>query len=162
MFENIHLNTVFNSVLIYLFILVGIRLLGKKELGQISVADLIFVMLISEVVGNAMLASDESLLGGLIAATTLMLVNKFLKVLTFKSKKFSILMEGRPAVLIRHGELNMKEMRKNRVSVEDLEQAGRQNGIGNISTIALAILEADGKISILEDEKIRTSIKMDE
>ncbi len=156
MFENIHLNTVANSALIYIFIIVGIRLLGKKELGQLSVSDLIFIMLISEAVGDVMRATNDSLLGGLIAAATLMLLNHIFKYLTYRSKKFSSFIEGHPSVLIRHGILNREEMKKNKITIEDVEQAGREQGFGDITKIALAILEVDGKISILKNENIKT------
>lgn len=156
------LNTVLYSAIIYIFIIVGLRLLVKKELGQLSVADLVFIMLISEVVGDVMRASDDSLASGMIGAATLMIINKGLKLWAYKSRKFSRFMEGTPVVLIRHGKLNHKEMRKNRISVQDMEQAGRENGIGDISTIQLAILEVDGKISILDKDEIKTDIPVEE
>lgn len=162
MLDNIHLDTIFSSAIIYVFIIVGLRMLGKKELGQLSVADLVFIMLISEVVGDVMRASDDSLASGLIGAATIMILNKLIEWWTYKSKKFSRFMEGAPVVLIRHGILNKKEMRKNKITLEDMEQTGRENGIGDISTIALAILEVDGKISILPDDKIKSESIIEE
>lgn len=162
MWETIHLSTVLNSAIIYLFIIVGLRLLGKKELGQLSVADLVFIMLISEVVGDVMRASDDSLLSGLIGASTIMILNKLIEWGTYRYKKFSQFMEGKPVILIRHGVLNKGEMKKNKITISDMEQKGRENGIGDISTIALAILEVDGKISILSDDKIKTETKIEE
>ncbi len=144
------------TAIIYIFIIVGLRLLGKKELGQLSVADLVFIMLISEVVGDVMRASNDSLAAGLVAAITLMLINKGIKLFSYRSKKFSRFLEGTPSVLIRHGKLNRKEMENNKLTIEDIEQAGREQGIGDITTIALAILEVDGKISILKDADIKT------
>ncbi|MDU1890357.1 MAG: DUF421 domain-containing protein [Dysgonomonas sp.] len=162
MLETLHLPTILNSAIIYIFIIVGLRLLGKKELGQLSVADLVFIMLISEVVGDVMRASNDSLLSGLIGAGTIMILNKFIKWWAYKSKKFNLFIEGNPAVLIRHGVLNKKEMEKNKITISDIEQAGRENGIGDISSIVLAILEVDGKISILPNEDIKTEDKIEE
>lgn len=162
MLDFLHIDTIISSAVIYIFIIVGLRLLGKTELGQLTVADLVFIMLISEVVGDVMRASDDSLLSGLIGATTIIVLNKALKWGTYKSKKFSRFMEGTPAILIRNGVLNKKEMRKNKITIEDLEQEGRENGVGDISTIALAILEVDGKISILSDDNIKTETKINE
>ncbi len=162
MVDNIHLNTILSSAVIYIFIIVGIRWLGKKELGQLSVADLIFIMLVSEAVGEAMIASNDSLLGGILAAGTLMVINKILKFSVYKSKKISNFMEGRPSILIRNGQLNKEEMRKNKINIEEIEQAGREQGIGDISKIAVAILEIDGKISILSDNNLKTSIDLEE
>ncbi|MCC8147258.1 MAG: DUF421 domain-containing protein [Bacteroidales bacterium] len=161
MFENIHL-TILYSALFYVFIIAGLRVLGKKELGQLSIADLVFIMLISEVVGDVMRASNDSLAGGIFAALTLMVVNKILEWWKYKSKNFGNLMEGSPAVLIRHGKMNEKEMKKNKITQADLEQEGRKNGIGDITTIALAILEVDGRISILKEDHVKTSITIEE
>lgn len=162
MLEKIHLDTALYSALIYLFIIVGLRLLGKKELGQLSVADLVFIMLISEVVGDVMRASDDSLASGLVGAATLMVINKVLKIWMYRSKRFSRFMEGNPVILIRHGRINKKEMRKNRITVEDMEQSAREKGIGDISMVGLAILEVDGKISFLENENIKTDTPLSE
>lgn len=109
-----------------------------------------------------MRASDDSLASGIIGAGTIMILNKLLRLLTYKSKRFNKLMEGNPAVLIRHGVLNKKEMAKNNITIEDLEQTGREKGIGDISTITLAILEVDGKISILQDDNVKSKIKIEE
>lgn len=109
-----------------------------------------------------MRASDDSLLSGVIGAATIMILNKLLKWWNYRSKKFSRFMEGTPVILIRNGKLNKKEMQKNKITVEDMEQSGRENGIGDISTIALAILEVDGKISILSDEHIKSESKIEE
>lgn len=162
MFQTLHLDAVVNSVVIYLFLIVGLRMLGKKELGQLSVADLIFIMLISNAVGDVMRSQHDTLLGGLVAAVSLILVNLLLKIADYKSKGFSRFLEGRPAILIRNGEINRREMRKNRITIDELEQAGRENGVGDLSQIKLAILEKDGKVSILDDANIRTEEPLEE
>lgn len=156
------LNTILYTAVTYLFIIAGLRLLGKKELGQLSVSDLVFIMLISEVVGDVMRASNDSLAAGLIAATTLMLINRGFKAIKYRSKKFNTFLEGTPSILIRHGKINHKEMKQNKITVEDLEHAGREHGTGDISTIALAILEVDGKISILDSEKLKTDVPIED
>lgn len=155
-------NTVLNAAILYIFVIVAMRVLGKKEVGQLSIADLVFVMLISEIVGDIMRASEDTIWGALIAVVTIMIINKVLEVALYKSKKFNRIMEGSPAVLIRHGKPNKKEMDKNKVSIEELEQIGREHGKGDISEIALAILEVDGKVSILDDVHIKTSTEIDE
>lgn len=162
MFDNIHLNTVLNSAIIYIFIIVGLRFLGKKELGQLSVADLVVIMLISEVVGDVMRASDDSLSGALIGVATIMILNKIIEWWTYKSKRLRQFLEGNPVILIRHGILNKKEMKKNKITTSDMEQVGREHGIADISKITLAILEVDGKISILKEEYIKTEEKVEE
>jgi len=145
-----------STAAIYIMVVVGIRILGKKELGELSITDLIFVMLISEAVGDVMRSSNDTLLGAFVAAATLVLLNRIFNVLLYRSEKFRRVVDGTPVILIRHGRPNHKEMKRNRITLEDLEEAGRQNGKGDISTISLAILEVDGKISILEDSTLRT------
>lgn len=162
MFKDLHLLPILYSAIIYLFILIGIRLLGKKELSNLSVTDLVFIMLLSEAVGPAMIGSDESLLGGLIAAATLMVINRLLKIFVYKSDKFAEFMEGSPSILIRNGKLNKKEMRKNKIKLRELEQAARSHGISHISKIGIAILEVDGEINILDDPSFNFSEKIEE
>lgn len=112
MIESAPLNTILSTAVIYIFIVVCIRILGKNELSQLSVTDLVFVLLLSNSVQNAMVGSDTTLLGGILAATTLFLINKLLAYLLYRSRKFSKLMDGEPTILIRHGKLNQKAMRK--------------------------------------------------
>jgi uncharacterized membrane protein YcaP (DUF421 family) len=138
------------------------RILGKNEVGQLSIADLVFVMLISEIVGDVMRASEDTIWGAIVAVVTIMIINKILEIALYKSKKFNRLMEGSPAVLIRHGKPNKKEMDRNKISMEALEQIAREQGKGDISKIELAILEVDGKISVLDDVHIKTESKIEE
>lgn len=135
---------------------------GKKEVGQLSIADLVFVMLISEAVGDIMRASEDTIRDALIAATTIMVINKIIEIALYKNKKLNRLMEGSPAILIRHGKPNQKEMDKNKISIEEPEQIGREHGKGDISEIELAILEVDGKVSIPESVHIKSTVKLEE
>ncbi|MCD7973775.1 MAG: DUF421 domain-containing protein [Candidatus Azobacteroides sp.] len=161
MLEQPHFNIIISSSVIYLFMIICIRIFGKKELAQLSVADLVFVLLISNSVQNAMVGSDSSLFGGILAASTLFIINRIVKNILFRSEKLTRFMQGEPTILIRHGKINKKELRKNKISMQELEEVGRENGIGDLSTIDLAILEVDGKISILSDENIKKGGKFD-
>ncbi len=160
MFGNSLLNIVFCSMIVYLFIIIGLRIFGKNELTQLSVSDLVFVLLISNSVQNAMVGGDNTLLGGIVAAGSLFLLNRGLDLFHYRSPKFAKLMDGEPVVLVRHGKLNHIQMKKNRLTLRDLEVVLRENGIGNIETVDLAILEIDGKISILSDEDIKKDSKL--
>ncbi len=102
MLENPHLNIIISATVIYLFIILSIRLFGRSELAQLSTPDLVFILLISNSVQNAMVGDDSSLGGGILAAGTLFLVNKLFHSLLYKSDKLKHIMEGEPAVLIRH------------------------------------------------------------
>ena len=94
------LDIVLRSVAVYLFILLAIRLFGKKELAQLSVIDLVFILLISNAVQNAMVGSDTSLLGGLVAAFALFATNYIFKMILFKSRKGSEFIQGKAILLV--------------------------------------------------------------
>src|ERR1700740_2862264 len=93
------------STVVYLFIVLAIRLFGKKELAQLSVVDLVFILLISNSVQNAMVGPDSSLVGGIIAAATLFLMNFIFKFILFRSKKISSLLQGNPVMLVHTGKI---------------------------------------------------------
>lgn len=94
---------VLSSVVIYLFIIIAIRLFGKKELAQLSVVDLVFILLISNSVQNAMVGSDATMLGGIISAGSLFIVNHIFKLLLYRYPKFDKLIEGEAIMLIYEG-----------------------------------------------------------
>lgn len=142
---------VIRSIVVYLFIIIAIRLFGKKELSQLSVVDLVFILLISNSVQNAMVGSDSSLQGGLVAAISLFVVNFLLKNLFFRSQKISALIQGESMLLIYNGRINEKHLRAARITHEELEAAVREHGIENISEVNMAVLEVDGSISIISD-----------
>ncbi len=142
---------VIRSIIIYLFIVLGIRVFGKRELAQLSVIDLVFILLISNSVQNAMVGPDTSLWGGVIAAGSLFVVNLILETLFFKSKKFSQLIQGSPLMLIYGGKVIKEHLDKAKLSEDELEEAVREHGVEKVKDVDLAILETDGNISVLSD-----------
>src|ERR1044071_4379193 len=100
---NIYTEVILRSVVVYVFIVLAIRLFGKKELAQLSVIDLVFILLISNSVQNAMVGPSTSLWGGLIAAATLFVLNYLLKQVLFRSKFFTKLVQGNPVMLVHQG-----------------------------------------------------------
>jgi len=134
---------------IYLFIIISIRLFGKKELSQLSVMDLVFVLLISNSVQNAMVGSDTSLTGGLVAAASLFVVNYIFKQILYKFPKLSKTIQGHPLLLIYKGKLIEQNLKKIQLSLTELEEALREHGAGKISEVDEAIFEVDGNISII-------------
>ncbi len=148
------------SIAVYGFIVLAIRLFGKKELAQLSVIDLAFILLISNAVQNAMVGSDTSLVGGLVAAAALFLTNSLLKTLMLKYKPISKLIQGEPIILIYQGEVRAAALAKAQFSLEELEAAVREHGVVSIKKVNLAVLEVDGNISVLSDDfKHQTSRK---
>ena len=146
------LEVVLRSVAVYLFILIAIRLFGKKELAQLSVIDLVFILLISNAVQNAMVGSDTSLQGGLVAALALFATNFLFKKLLFRSKKISELIQGKSVLLVYNGDLFWDNLQSAEITLEEIEAAAREHGVEKISQVKLAILEVDGNISIISSE----------
>lgn len=147
------------SVSIYLFIILAIRFFGKKELAQLSVIDLVFILLISNAVQPAMVGENSTLWGGFIAATSLFIANYLLKNLFFKSKKVSQFFQGTPLVLIYNGKPLLKNLDEAKMSPEELNAAVREHGIEKISEVDLAVLEVDGNISVLFGNFQKKSVK---
>ncbi len=144
---------VISSLIVYLFIITAIRVFGKREISQLSVIDLVFILLISNAVQNAMVGGNITMLiGGLVAAVTLFIANYFLGELFYKSKSFSKLVQGDPLILINKGEIIKSNLGKAKISEEELNAAIREHGVEDIKEIDLAMLERDGNISVMSDE----------
>ena len=158
MFANSYLNVIISSATVYLFIAIAFRIFGKKELAQLSVLDIVFVLLISNAVQNAMVGSDTSLLGGIIAACTLFVLNYLFKFLLYRFKAFSHLVEGEPVILVVEGKVKDKNLRKMEISTNELLEAVHEHGVQSIREVNLAILEVDGNISIMSDDFKKRSV----
>jgi len=143
---------ILSSSAVYLFIIIAIRLFGKKELAQLSIIDLVFILLISNAVQNAMVGSDSSLPGGLVAATTLFIINYLFKFLLYRFPKLGNYVQGNEMLLIYKGQLNKANMDKARITHEELLEAVREHGVAEIRDVDLAVLEIDGNISIISND----------
>ena len=157
--HNPYIRIVVSSVIIYLFIIVAIRLFGKKELAQLSVIDLVFILLISNAVQNAMVLGDNSLVGGMIAAGTLFVVNYILKFLQFRFPQFSKALQGDAIMLVYKGKVIESHMRISKITSNELMEAIREHGVGDVSEVDLAILEVDGNISVLSHDYKKQSTR---
>ena len=150
---------IMRSLVVYLFIVLAIRIFGKRELTQLSIIDLVFILLISNSVQNAMVGPDTTLLGGLTAATTLFVANLLLTKLLLHSKGLHTLIEGESIMLIYKGKVLTKHLAKAELSHEELAAAVREHGVAHISDVDLAVLENDGNISILSDNYQHRTVK---
>ncbi len=153
-----YLAVALTSTAVYLFIVLAIRLFGKRELAQLSVTDLVFILLISNAVQNAMVGPNVSLGGGLVAAGSLFVVNALFKQLLRAFPKFGKAVEGEPIVLVHRGQLLQKGMKASGLSREELDEAIREHGVAHLRDVDLAVLEVDGNLSVLSsDYRTRTS-----
>jgi len=141
-----------NSALVYAFIIVAIRIFGKKEIAQLTIVDLVFILLISNAVQNSMLGDDPTFLGGVVSAVTLFVVNYALKFVLYRFPRLSTIVQGSPVMLIYDGCVIIENLTKSRISVDEIEEAAREHGVESLEDVNLAILEIDGHISILSDD----------
>jgi len=153
--HNKYLLIVLSSVAVYLFIIIAIRLFGKKELSQLSVIDLVFILLISNAVQNAMVRGDETLYGGLVAALSLFTVNYILKKLQLKFPKFGRFVQGDAIMLVYHGKIIPSHLRMAGISEDEIMEAIREHGVETVKEVDLAVLEVDGNISVLSHDYSR-------
>jgi len=146
---NQYVDIIIRSLSVYAFMLIAIRLTGKKELSQLNTTDVVLILLISNAVQNAMVGSNTSLLGGLVAAAVLFALNYLLKKLMFRSKKFRSLLSQQPEILIHKGNLDFARLAQLGITNEELQEAMREHGIEKYKDVKLAMLEGDGNISII-------------
>jgi uncharacterized membrane protein YcaP (DUF421 family) len=140
---------------IYLVVLIGVRLSGKREVGQMTPFDLTLLLLLSNSVQNAMTGPDTSLIGGVVAASTLLLLNYLVGMLSGTSSGFRRVVEGQPSLLVHDGKVIDSHMAKEHVSMDELQRALREHGIATCKDVALAVLEVDGSISCLKYDEIK-------
>jgi uncharacterized membrane protein YcaP (DUF421 family) len=139
------------SIAVYVFIVAAIRLFGKKEFAQLSVVDLVFILLISNSVQNAMVGTDSSLSGGLFAAFALFATNFLFKKVEALFPSISKVVEGEPIVLVYQGKITEAGLVKSTLSREQLYAAIREHGIQELEEVDLAVFEVDGNISVVSE-----------
>ena len=147
------LEVILRSAAVYFFMMIALRVFGKKELSQLNTADVILILLVSNSVQNAMVGNNTSLYGGLAAATVLFAINYILKKLMFKYKKFSDFIQEKPEILVHNGTLEFKTLSKLNITSDELREAMREHGVENFKDVKLAMLEIDGNISIISGDK---------
>ncbi len=145
------LSLVLRTSIVYVAMVIGFRLFGKRELGQITVFDLAMILLIANAVQNAMVGPDLSVPGGLIVTGTLLILNEIVARLRIHDRLFRRLIEGNPSVLISRGHWNDEVIRREGLDRGEVEMAMRENGVLDVHEVRLAVLEANGSISVVPD-----------
>ena len=145
------------TTVIYAVVLLGIRLSGKREVGQMTPFDLALLLLLSNAVQNAMTGSDTSVLGGIVAAATLLLLNYLIAELSGGNRRFRKLVQGQASLLVHDGKIIAAHMAREHVSMDELQQSLREHGIATVPEVALAVLEVDGSISCLKYDDIKST-----
>lgn len=140
---------VLRSAAVYLTTLMGLRLSGKRELGQMTVFDLVVLLLLANAVQNAMVGPDTSLVGGLLAAGVLLAMNAAVARLRLRWPRLRRWLEGSPTLLILHGQVLERNLEREGLDREVLEAALREHGMARVEEVEMAVLEIDGSISVI-------------
>jgi uncharacterized membrane protein YcaP (DUF421 family) len=140
---------VVRSVIVYVFLLTAFRLVGKRQLGQMTPFDLVVLLIISNVVQNALIGSDNSLGGGLIGATTILVVNALVAWLTFRFTSVRRVVEHHPTILVHHGRILWDNLASERLSRSEFHAALRREGFVTVRGLRYVLLEQDGHLSVI-------------
>lgn len=147
------LNLIVRAVVVYLFIIFLLRIAGKREIGQMGVSEFVAVLLISNAVQNSMNGGDNSLVGGMILALTLVVLGTIISTLTYRSKKIRRLVEGTPTLLVHKGKMLQANLKRERMNELELRMLLREQGFNTVENLSTVILEPNGTLSILKKEE---------
>ncbi|MEP6756254.1 MAG: YetF domain-containing protein [Chthonomonadales bacterium] len=137
------------TIIVYLFLVGGLRLLGKRELGQMTIYDLVLMIVLANAVQNAMVRNDSSLVGGLVAGLTLLVINRLFSLLLARSSAMERLMVGEPVLILSGGKPLKKKMEAEGVTYDELLTALREHGLTRPEDAEMCVLEVDGSISVV-------------
>lgn len=135
--------------LVYVFLVIGLRLAGRREVGQMSILDLVVILVIANGVQNAMVGENTTLAGGLISAATLLILDRALNTLLKRNRRLGRILEGEPILIVSGGKVLPEAMRRTRIDRDELDAAVRSHGVASVSDVSLAVVEADGRISVI-------------
>ena len=152
--DYMYINIIIKTFSLYFFIVICYRIMGKKEVGQLSIIDLIVSILIAELAAMSIEETNRSILISVIPIALLVIIQVSLSLLTLKSNAFRKFIDGNPQVLINKGKVNFKQMQKTRYSLDDLISQLREQGIKNLDEVNYAILENNGKLSVFSDNNV--------
>ncbi len=138
---------ILRPVVVYAFLVIGLRLAGKRELAQLNPFDLVVLLTLSNTVQNAIIGDDNSITGGIIGAATLLLINYLVVRFLYRHKKLDRLVEGEPCVLIRDGKVQRQQLAREVLTISELEAAAHKQGLGGLQEVDRAVLEPSGNIS---------------
>ncbi len=137
------------TIILYLLIIVGIRLLGKRQIGELEPSELVLALIIADLASVPMQDNGIPLLSGVIPIVTLLAVASILSVLTVRSIRFRALLCGRPSIVVENGVVQERELRRNRFTIDELLEELRGQGYADFQSVKFAVLETNGRLSVL-------------
>jgi uncharacterized membrane protein YcaP (DUF421 family) len=143
---------ILRPVVIYLFLVIGLRLAGKRELAQLNPFDLVVLLTLSNTVQNAIIGDDNSVTGGIIGAATLLLVNFLVVRFLYRHESLNRLVEGDSTVLVQNGKILKRQLAKELLTIQELEAAAHKQGLGSLAEVEKAVLDPGGVFIFIAKE----------
>ena len=143
------------TAIVYCFLVLAIRLTGKRQVGQMSVLELVAILVISDAVQNSMVGENTTLWGGIVAVVTLLGLDLAIKAVAGRSRRLRNAVEGEPRLLVRDGRLLERALREEKTEPDDVRAAVRGAGLTRVEEVRLAVLETDGRISVIPRDDAR-------
>lgn len=153
---------ILRPILVYLFLIIGLRLAGKRELAQLNAFDLVVLMMLSNTVQNAIIGEDNSVTGGIIGACALLIINYLVVRLLYGHVKLDHLIEGEEVTLIKQGRVKQASLKKELITINELEIAAHRQGFASLEDVETAILEPGGAISFVGKKPSTEVVRYDE
>lgn len=141
---------VIRGTVIFFFMLIAMKIWGKKHLGEMAAFDFILLLFISEAVQNSLIDDDKSILGAMIVITTFLLWNSILNKLTFRFRVLEKFFDGSPRILVKNGKMDTEALRKEQITEQELFEALRRQGVDELKKVKQATLETNGHLSVVE------------
>lgn len=145
----------YRTVVLYILILIILRIMGKREVGELSVIDIVVFVVMAEVAAFALDSPDKKLIQSIVPMVILLIIQYVSSFISLKSKKFRDLVDGDPTLIIRDGQIIESEMRKQRYNLDDLFQQMREQQIGSIHQVSYAFLEPSGNLSVFKHDDVQ-------
>lgn len=143
---------ILRPIIVYVFLIIGLRLAGKRELAQLNPFDLVVLLTLSNTVQNAIIGNDNTVTGGILGAVALLVVNYLVVRFVYGHHKLEEAVEGKSEVLILHGKINQKVLQSELITLVELESAARRQGIPSLSEVETATIEPGGSIAFIPRE----------
>jgi uncharacterized membrane protein YcaP (DUF421 family) len=153
------LEVALRTSIVYFALLVGLRLTGTRQLGQMATFDLVLLLIIANAVQNAMVGPDTSLAGGLVAAGVLIGWHRVIEWWRLRSRRLAKLIAGEGVMLVHGGKVLDQHLRQGGITRDELLQALREHGVARVDDVMLAVLEPDGAISVIRNDEVQLGSK---
>jgi uncharacterized membrane protein YcaP (DUF421 family) len=143
---------VLRATAVYFFVYILLRVMGKRELGELSAFELVLLVMIGDLVQQAVTQEDYSVTGAILAVGTIAFWVLLSSYLSFRFKKAQAVLESFPVLVVRDGSIQREALKAERVSIDELANAARMQGIADLGTVAYAVLESDGSLSFVQKD----------